>query len=173
MERLVASIAASGLIASLLLGVPAAAADDERVEGRLGIISKVHAQEKDRAEKDKENGTCSVATLNGAYGFFRTGTVPDGPLVAVGIITFDGTGAAAARQTIRRNGVTTADLFTNPPLVGPYEVDPDCAARFFLPDGSVFVHFVVVDGGKEFFILSLTDGNTVYGVMKKINRDED
>ena len=32
---------------------------------------------------------------------------------------------------------------------------------------------VVVDGGKELLIVSLTDANTVYGVMKKINRDED
>src|SRR6267143_1579773 len=164
MERLVASIAASGLVASLCVWVLPG--------GGLGTISKVHAQEKER-EKDKENGTCSVATLNGAYGFFRTGTVPDGPLVAVGIITFDGTGAAAARQTIRRNGVTTADLFTNPPLVGPYEVDPDCAARFFLPDGSVFVHAVVVDEGNELFIVSLSDANTVYGVMKKINKHKE
>jgi len=32
---------------------------------------------------------------------------------------------------------------------------------------------VVVEGGKEILFVSLTDANTVYGVMKKINRDED
>jgi hypothetical protein len=161
-KRYVRWITLGGLVASLCVSVLPG--------GRLGTISKVHAQEQER-EKDKENGSCSVATLNGAYGFFRTGTVPGGPLAGVGIITFDGTGAVAtARQTTRRNGVTTADLFASPPLVGPYEVDPDCAARFFLPDGSVFVHAVVVDEGNELFIVSLSDANTVYGVMKKINK---
>jgi hypothetical protein len=135
--------------------------------GRSGIVPQVHAQEKE------ENGSCSVATLKGAYGFFRTGTVPAGALAAVGIATFDGTGAVgAARQTIRKNGITTQDLFTGPNLAGPYEVDPDCAARFLNPDGSVFAHAVVVAGGNELFILSLSDSNSVYGVMKKIDRKD-
>src|SRR6267143_1774683 len=162
MERLVASIAASGLVASLCVWVLPG--------GGLGTISKVHAQEKER-QKDKENGSCSVATLNGTYGFFRTGIVPAGPVVGVGISTRDGNGHATARLTIRRNGVTTSDLFTTPATQGTYEVDPDCTGRELNPDGSVFIHFVVVDGGSEFFILSLTDANTVYGVMKKIDED--
>src|SRR5467141_171544 len=126
------------------------------------VMRRVHAEE-----------GCSVATLNGAYGFYRTGTVPAGPLVAVGIATYDGNGNSTARQTGRRNGVTGADLFTTPASPSTYEIDPDCACRQINPDGSVFAHFAVVDGGKEFFFLSLTDANTVYGVMKKINRDED
>ena len=126
----------------------------------------MHAQE----QENVENRACSVAILKGAYGFFRTGTTSAGPLAALGIATFDGTGAVgAARQTIRKNGVTTLDLFTSPISAGPYEVDPDCAARFLNPDGSVFAQAVVVDGGKELFILSLSDANSVYGVMKKID----
>ena len=126
------------------------------------VLPRVHAQE-----------GCSVATLNGTYGFYRTGTVPAGPLAAVGIATYDGKGNSTARQTTRRNGVTTADLFTTPAAPGTYEIDPDCTGRGFDSNGSVFVHIVVVDGGKELLIVSLTDANTVYGVMKKINRDED
>jgi len=99
--------------------------------------------------------------------------VPAGPLVAVGIATYDGNGNSTARQTGRRNGVTTTDLFTTPASPSTYEIDPDCAGREINPDGSVFAHFVVVEGGKEFFFLSLTDANTVYGVMKKISRDKD
>ena len=118
------------------------------------------------------NRTCSIATLNGSYGFYRTGTTPFGPLVGVGISTFDGNGASTGRQTIRRNGVTTSDLFTTPSGPGIYEVDPDCAARFLNPDGSVFGHAVVVDGGKEIFFMSLSDANTIYGVMKKINTED-
>jgi hypothetical protein len=159
MKRIVASIALSGWIASLLLGVWILPG------GRSSTIAKVHAQEKE------ENRSCSVATLNGAYGFFRTGTTPFGPLVAVGISTFDGNGSSTGRQTIRRNGATTSDLFTTPAGPGIYEVDPDCAARFLNPDGSVFGHAVVVDGGKEILFMSLSDANTIYGVMKKIDKD--
>jgi hypothetical protein len=105
---------------------------------------------------------------NGTYGFYRTGTSSVGPLAAVGFITFDGTGAhSPARQTIRRSGVTVRDLFADPVLDGPYEVDPDCAGRFLNFDGSVAGHFVVVDGGKEIFNISLTPGNTVIGVFRK------
>ncbi len=157
MKRTITSMALGGIAASLLLIGVAFRGE------RSGIVPKVHA----------ERG-CSVASLNGAYGFFRVGTVPAGPLGAVGIATFDGTGAVAtARQTIRRNGVTTRDLFTDPPLENPYEVDPDCAGRFLNPDGSVFGHAVVVDGGNEVFIISLSPGNTVTGVMKKINSHRD
>ena len=159
MKRYVSSITLGGLVASLLLCVSVLSA------GRLGIISKAHAEEKD------ENTSCSLATLKGAYGFFRTGTTPFGPLVGVGIATFDGHGSSTARQTIRRNGVTTSDLFATPAGPGFYEVDPDCAARFLNPDGSLFAHAVIVDRGKEIILMSLSDSNTIYGVMKKIDKD--
>ena len=126
------------------------------------VLPRVHAQE-----------GCSVATLNGTHGFYRTGTVPAGPLAAVGIATYDGNGNSTARQTTRRNEVTTTDLFTTPAAPGRYEINPDCTGRGFNPDGSVVVHIVVVEGGKELLVVSLTDANTVYGVMKKVNRDED
>ena len=155
MKRIIISIVLGGIVASLIFaGIVSRG-------GRPSLVSKVHAQE-----------GCSVATLHGAYGFYRTGTTSAGPLAAVGIATFDGTGAvSAARQTIRRNGVTTSDLFTTPPGVGPYQVDPDCGLRLLNPDGSVLGHGVVVNGGKELFILSLSDANSVYGVMKKIEAD--
>jgi hypothetical protein len=156
MKRIVSSIVVGGIVAGLLF------VGTVRRAGRLGLVPKVHASD-----------GCSVRSLNGAYGFYRTGTTPVGPLAAVGIATFDGAGVTTARQTIRKNGATTSDLFTDPALVGTYEVDPDCAGRGFLPDGSVFFHCVVVDGGKELIIISLSDANTVYGVLKKINRDED
>lgn len=162
MKRYVSCITLGGLIVGVLLGMPVFRGAPS------GIIASVHAQ----VPKDTEG--CSVATLNGAYGFFRTGITSAGPLAAVGLITFDGTGAhSPARQTIRRNGVTVRDLFADAALDGPYEVDPDCAGRFLNFDGSVAGHFVVVDGGKELFILSLSDANDVYGVMRRIGGHQD
>lgn len=158
MKRTVSLIALAGLMATLLVGL-------SLFQGHQpGIVLNVRAQETDRHE------SCSNATLNGTYGFYRTGTSSVGPLAAVGLITFDGTGAhSPARQTIRRNGVTVRDLFADPALDGPYEVDPDCAGRFLNFDGSVAGHFVVVDGGKEIFNISLTPGNSVIGVFRKID----
>jgi hypothetical protein len=159
MKRLVSSIALGGLVATLL-GVSV-------FQGhRLGIVAQVHAQ-----ENDEQKG-CSNASVKGTYGFYRTGTSSAGPLAAVGLITFDGIGAhSPARQTIRRNGVTVRDLFADPALDGPYEVDPDCAGRFLNFDGSVAGHFVVVDGGKEIFNISLAPGNSVTGVFRRIKED--
>ena len=125
------------------------------------VMRRVHAEE-----------GCSVATLNGTYGFYRTGTTSVGFLASVGIATYDGNGTTTTRQTIRKNGVTTQDLFTGPTQVASYEVDPDCAGRLLNPDGSAFSHFVVVDGGKEFFGLSLSPGNSVNVVWKKINKED-
>jgi hypothetical protein len=155
MKRPVAWITLGGLIVSLLLGVWVLP------RGRSGTITEARAAEKD-------NAACSVATLNGAYGFYRTGTTSVGPLASVGIATYDGNGTTTVRQTIRKNGVTTQDLFTGPTQVASYEVDPDCAGRLLNPDGSAFSHFVVVDRGKEFFGLSLSPGNSVNVVWKKI-----
>jgi len=133
---------------------------------QLRVVPKAHAEE-------KENGSCSIATLNGAYAFYRTGPTSGGPLAAVGIATYDGNGTTTVRQTIRKNGVTTSDnLFTGPAGVASYEIDPDCAGRLVNPDGTDAAHFVVVDG-KEFFGLSLSPGNSVNVVWKKITRDKD
>jgi hypothetical protein len=162
MKRAVSLIALAGLMAALLVGLSV-------FQGHQpSIVPKVHAQETDGHE------SCSNATLNGTYGFYRTGTTSVGPLAAVGLGTFDGTGAhSPARQTIRKNGVTVRDLFIDPAFDGPYEVDPDCAGRFLNFDGSVAGHFVVVDGGKEIFAISLTPGNSVIGVFRKINSHRD
>jgi hypothetical protein len=155
MRRVVTRIAVISLAVSVLLLMSPSPSRHSR------LVPRVHAEE-----------GCSVATLNGSYGFYRTGTTSVGPLASVGIATYDGNGTTTTRQTIRKNGVTTQDLFTGSTQVASYEVDPDCAGRLLNPDGSAFSHFVVVDGGKEFFGLSLSPGNSVNVVWKKINKED-
>ena len=70
-------------------------------------VGRVHADEK----------VCSTKTLNGSYGFYRSGTTSTGPLTAVGFVFYDGNGNNTATQTISRNGVFTLDQTT----VGQYE----------------------------------------------------
>ena len=161
MKRTVNLIALAGLMATLLVGVSVFQGHPSR------IVAQVHAQE----QENDGHESCSNATLSGTYGFYRTGPGSVGPVAAVGLVTFDGTGAhGSARQTIRKNGVTVVDnLFTGAPSDGPYEVNPNCAGRFLNFDGTVAGHFVVVDGGKEIFNISLTPGNNVIGVFRKID----
>lgn len=111
---------------------------------------------------------CSSGTVQGTYGFYRTGTTSDGPLAAVGIAKFDGHGQGGARQTVARNGVLTQSLF-DPYGSFTYRIRRDCTGRFLFADSNEeFAHFVATQDGKEIFIISLTDGNSVTGVMHRI-----
>jgi hypothetical protein len=113
---------------------------------------------------------CSVESVRGSYGFHREGATPGGPLAAVGIVNYDGKGNSSFAQTIVKNGVQTADLFTDPPIIATYTVDSNCSAKFIDGDGNVFGHAVVVDGGDELYFMSLSNANTIDGVMKRIRR---
>jgi hypothetical protein len=66
------------------------------------VVPKVQAHETDG---------CSVASLNGAYGSVLKGEVfGQGPIVAVGVSTFDGKGHFVAEQTV----ISTAMFFQGP-----------------------------------------------------------
>jgi hypothetical protein len=110
------------------------------------------------------NAGCSNATLVGSYGFYRTGFTPDGPLSAVGIIFYDGNGHSKVRQRISRNGHiehTTASY--------EYKVAPDCTTKTF-SDGGEIANGVITNNGKKIFFVGVTEGNTIYGVIEKINQ---
>lgn len=155
MKRMTIRIALGGLIASLLV----MAGFHGR---RSGIVSIVHAQ-------NNSQGGCTNASLNGTYGFYRTGTTSQGPLAALGIVTYDGNGVASGHQTISRNGV-----FQDVASQGLYHVNPDCTGTLLSSDGvTVIGLLVVVDHGKEVFILSMTPGNAVYGVEQKLGEPND
>ncbi len=131
------------------------------------LITKAHADEKG----------CSVATLRGAYGFYRTGTsgtTSPSPIAAVGIAFFDGHGNNEFRQTSRKSGVNISDMFTDPPTQATYQVESDCTGKSFLTDGSPLFHMVVVQGGREVYFLSQSQSPvTAYGVMRRIGLGED
>ncbi len=147
----------AGMVAVLVVGVSMSGTH------RHSLVPPAHAQ-----------AACSVNTLFGAYGFYRTGQTPGGPLAAVGVATFNGLGDVLVRQTIEKNGVSTSDLFSTPATPGKYEIEPDCTGKFFAPDGTTTIaHVTVVDHGSEIFILSMSAGNTVYGVMRKIDANSE
>jgi hypothetical protein len=116
--------------------------------------------------EEQQHAICTVADLRGTYSFQRTGTTPQGPLAAVGIATFDGSGFFSVTQTTNRNGVITQGGFD-----GTYEVNADCSGRWLSLDGqTVTAYFVLVDDGDEMFFLSSAAGNTISGVSKRTRR---
>src|SRR5258708_11304358 len=99
-----------------------------------------------------ESEGCSVASLKGAYGSVLKGEVfGQGPIVAVGVSTFDGKGNFVAEQTINLNG----NVFPGP-LTGTYTVNRDCSG---IADavGAGPHSFVIIDGGKQ---MDLMDNNS-------------
>jgi hypothetical protein len=127
----------------------------------VGLAATVRADDRQPAR------VCSNATLNGSYGFYRTGTTQAGPLAAIGILFFDGKGNSSVIQSISRNGQFEFDV-TFP---GLYEVAADCTGKGLTAGGDEIARLVVVDNGKSFYIFSESPGNAIYGVGTKIHTD--
>ena len=118
------------------------------------------------ADEIAQTGTCSNATLKGSWGYYRTGTNNNvevaGPYAGVGIMFADGNGNAKRRQTVSFNGSYEKNTASF-----QYEVKPDCTGRLLNANGNEFAWFVIVDGGKEFYLIS-KNNQTIYGVGKRI-----
>lgn len=110
---------------------------------------------------------CTNATLKGTFGYHRSGTNHSGATVtdiaAVGFVTFDGKGGLTGSQHISRNGV-----FTEVASAGFYHVKPDCTFTLSDATNTVIANGVIVDKGKELYALSMTPGNAVILVGKKL-----
>jgi len=110
-------------------------------------------------------GPCKNSDLDGPYGFYRIGytdvgatPAPLSPLAAVGIATFDGNGGLSTSQRTMKNGAFNPPLATPfpPPPSGTakYAVGSDCSLTFSDTTG-VFADGVVVDSGREVYLLSI------------------
>jgi hypothetical protein len=107
------------------------------------VIPKVQAHESE---------SCSVASLNGAFGLVLKGTVLNvGPIVAVGVSTFDGKGHFVADQTVNVNGSVFQEQLT-----GTYTVNRNCTGIADVV-GAGPHSFVLIDSGKE---MDLMDNNS-------------
>jgi len=92
---------------------------------------------------------CSVATLNGAYGQVLTGQVFNvGPIVAVGVSTFDGRGHFLADQTVNLSG-----NLVQAHLTGTYTVNRDCTGIADVV-GTGPHSFVIIDGGNQMDLIN-------------------
>ena len=100
---------------------------------------------------------CSIATLQGSFGYTSTGTLLDsfvpppfaGPFAEVGRQTFDGKGKTEATATISSNG----NIQQQATIQGTYTVNADCTGSMTLniPAFGATVHadFVIDHDGAE------------------------
>ncbi len=100
---------------------------------------------------------CSVASLKGTYAFRRTcvNNAVGGPIAQIGIDVFNGDGTRGLIRATRSTNGEIRDWTDFPPNGSYYTVDPDCTGSFFDADGTKTNNFVVLDGGKRFFVLSV------------------
>ena len=130
------------------------------------VVSSVQAQE-DRGAAPRR---CSTRTLKGAYGIKFEGHKVDGtPLASVSLITFDGEGHFTTNEIGRFNGNLIQRTFT-----GPYTVNQDCTgfldftSTLSNPPHEAHGDFVIVDEGREFFVVDNEDGWAADGIGKKL-----
>lgn len=125
-----------------------------------------------RAQADKGPGSrkCSARTLKGTYGIkFEGQKLGTGPIASVSRITFDGEGQFTTEEIGRFNGNLIQRTFT-----GPYSVNEDCtglldfSSNITDPPHEAHGNFIIVDGGREFFVLDNEDGWVASGVGKRL-----
>ena len=112
------------------------------------------------AEQQSQGGGCSIETLNGAYGLYRTGMAPYGPVAAQGFVVFNGQGGWTLRLNISRNG----EISVEEEWEGGYDVNEDCTGNI-----GEDTRFVIVDGGRVFYNFITREGFTAYEVGTRIH----
>ena len=141
----------------------------KRVLGTSALLTAV-VLGGDAVANGPHGAVCSNASLNGSYGFYRTGSTSVGPLAALGSLTFDGAGTVSGSQSISRNGAFQFDV----PVTGLYIVNADCTGKFLAPDGvTEIARIVITDRGNGFYSFSESAGNAVYGVARRISALDD
>ena len=124
--------------------------------------------EPNNRREDPSCRKCTLASLNGCYGYSYTGNVEGiGPVAAVGPINFDGAGNTSATYSVNVNGTNFQGSFT-----GTYTVNRDCTGNVTinLPRLGISSNgrFVIVEHGAEAPFMGTDPGVTVTGVAKKL-----
>jgi hypothetical protein len=117
-------------------------------------------------------GNCSVATLNGSYGFFGEApvTLAGTQLVVSGIIRFDGNGNLSGESLANVGGAGGTPVGG---FVGTYTVSPDCTySGVHTGEGVETLHFVGTITGsgmlQEMRFVVTDPGWVALGTVKKI-----
>ncbi len=142
-------------------------ADRIVADGKTPFVADVQAAQENEGSKHR---TCSNRTLRGTYGLKLEGHSPAGPFASVSQITFDGNGKVSGFEIGSLSG-QIVERFVS----GDYTVNADCRGFIIIPSEIVPGNphqargdVVLVDGGKEFFIIDNEAGWVLNGVGKKL-----
>jgi len=110
--------------------------------------------------------TCTLACLQGGWGFTLSGNLLAGPAAATGVLTVDGEGNFSGHDTLSANGMILSEAFT-----GTVTVNPDCTTSATIVS-SLFVgeaHFdgVLVAKSREILLIRRDPGTVLFGSAKK------
>ena len=137
--------------------------------GFTGILVLLTFSKRDlpKVQAHEASEGCSVATLNGDYGLVLTGQVLNvGPIVSVGVSTFDGKGHFLTDQTINVNGNVFPARGT-----GTYTVNRNCTGIADLV-GAGPHPFVIVAGGKEMELMDINNAEVITIHFTKVGMND-
>ncbi|MEH1857403.1 MAG: hypothetical protein V7L21_05240 [Nostoc sp.] len=108
--------------------------------------------------------SCNNATITGSYGATFTGTVLEKPIASVALYKFNGTRNVQAISSVNSvNGTISTD---NPS--GTYSVKQDCTVQIVFSNSDTYSG-IIVDGGKEIFLIATVPGSVITVTLKKVN----
>jgi hypothetical protein len=114
---------------------------------------------------------CSIASLNGNYGFTITGQILTGntaqPVSGVALTTFKGDGSLAQVDHVVHNGVPPAEAWRN--ATGNYTLAANCTGTMTLlfTDGSPTLNLYIVLDMVNWQIRTVVDGNAITSIGTK------
>lgn len=108
---------------------------------------------------------CKEATLRGTYDFDVEGIIVGvGPLVSIGIMTFDGSGSTESQDTTSINGQISENS-----VKGTFSVNSDCTGIGAI--GPRTRVFVIVNGGREILEMLTTPNAVITGRQILLNKE--
>lgn len=112
--------------------------------------------------------SCNNTTIKGSYGINFTGTFGTQPVAVVGLVNFNGEASFQGTGTLNFNGTISPNRLVS----GNYSVKQDCTLQILIEDIDNTIsslNGVIVDGGKEIFLIQ-TNPNIVFtGTFKRVN----
>jgi len=135
-----------------------------------GAIPAARAAERGHGDGDR-GASCSLARLNGSYGFTTTGSIvaagPVGLVADVGVMTFDGAGNISEREWLSLNGTPVERTSS-----GEYTLEADCTGVITLAlpppaTGVAVSNFVLVDEAKELRAIVIGPGRVLTTVARR------
>ncbi len=134
------------------------------------VLAAAAQTKSDKKELTPPLRHCNLRSITGNYGLNITGAFVLSPtatalLVSVGQYSFDGAGSFSGSGTTSMNGDVGFGTSS-----GTYTVENNCTGTLTVTFSNGFVitnNIVIVDEGKEIYIIQTTPGTVISGVAKR------